>query len=336
MPMPPAPRYVTSDRRTLPIVHSILHADAVCEVIAQHWDLPKPLFCELLARGMNDNYLLRCGSEQLAVRLWNARGRTGEEIDYELDFIDFLQAEGLPVSPAIKTKDGENYVAIEAPEGRRYIGLFAWAQGRELIEVLSGEYARQLGELMGRLHLVSPRFPGGNSRLLGHADLIREQFPAVAQRVAHRPDDLAFYTRVAEALPKAIDAMGEAAPMAPTHGDMTVFNVFEQNGKLILMDFETCGYGHLSHELGSFCWSANKNRFPPEIAQNYLAAYDAVRPRAKAEKDLFPLFLCMKDFTQLCGLSASINAIGWAGFKFKGFDWAIDSVRRHVAAAKLL
>jgi branched-subunit amino acid ABC-type transport system permease component len=24
------------------------------------------------------------------------------------------------------------------------------------------------------------------------------------------------------------------------------------------------------------------------------------------------------------------------GFKFKGFDWAIDSVRRHVAATKLL
>ena len=40
-------------------------------------------------------------------------------------------------------------------------------------------------------------------------------------------------------------------------------------------------------------------------------------------------------FTQLVGVSRGINAIGYSAYKFKGFDWAIDSCRTHVANAKL-
>lgn len=334
--MPPTGRYVTDDRTVLPILHSIVHADSILKVIEEHWDFPQPHFCELIARGMNDNYMLRAGDTQYAVRFWNARGRTSDEIDYEADFLDFLEEEGgLPMSRMIRTRDGRSHVAVQAPEGTRFIGIFHWAKGRELVEALDARNAYRLGELMGRLHTISPRYKGGNRRLLGHIESIGAAFPFLARRVAHRPDDLAFYTKVADILPDQLRKAEKVVRLGPTHGDMTVFNVFEHEGALILMDFETCGYGFLSHELGSFCWSANKNRFPPEIAQNYLAGYDAICPRDQVEKDLLPLFLLMKDFTQLVGVSRGINAIGYSAYKFKGLDWAIDSCRRHVANARL-
>ncbi len=323
-------------RRVLPILHSIIDADALGAEIGAHYDLLKPLHCELLARGMNDVYELRCGSERLAVRLWNARGRTEDEVIYELDYLNFLKAEGLPVSPALRARNGQFHFSVEAPEGRRYVALFEWAQGAEMAAAPTAEHAAALGALIGQLHVVSPRFRGGDQRRLDHADSIRRNFPALARRLGHRPDDLAFYARVAEALPAALDDASTAAPMSPTHGDTTPFNVFVHDGHVTLMDFETCGYGHMSHELGSFCWSAAKNNYPPEIAERFLAAYDQVRPRDKAERDLFPLFLCAKDFGQLCGLSAGTNAVGSAAFRFRGFDWAAESVRRHVRAAKLL
>ncbi|MEQ8247797.1 MAG: phosphotransferase [Alphaproteobacteria bacterium] len=326
----------TQGRRILPILHSIVDADALCAEIDDHYDLPQPLHCELLARGMNDVYVLRCGGERLAVRLWNARGRTADEVVYELDYLDFLHGEGLPVSPALPTRAGPGHFSVEAPEGRRYVALFHWAEGAEIAAAPTVENAAELGALIGRLHLVSPRFPGGDRRKLDHANSIRRDFPALARRLGDRPEDLAFYRRVAKVLPDTLDRLGPEAPMSPTHGDTTPFNAFVKYGRVTLMDFETCGYGHMSHELGSFCWSAAKNNYPPEIAAHFLAAYDAVRPRDQAERDLFPFFQCVKDFTQLCGLSAGINAVGYAAFRFRGFDWAAESVRRHVRAAGLL
>ncbi|MSO64883.1 MAG: hypothetical protein EXQ85_03615 [Alphaproteobacteria bacterium] len=321
--------------QALPILHSIVDADALGAVIAEGYDLPRPIHCELLARGMNDVYVLRCGPERLAVRLWNARGRTESEVIYELDYLNFLKAEGLPVSTALRAPDGRYHLSVEAPEGRRYVALFRFAEGTEMGAAPTPEQATALGALIGRLHVVSPRFAGGDKHRLDHAASIRRKFPALARRVAHRPDDLALYRRVAEALPAALDRVGDAAPMSPTHGDTHAFNVLVQDGRLTLMDFETCGYGHMSHELASFCWSATKNNFAPEIARNFLEAYDRVRPRAQAERDLFPLFLCVKDFGQLCGLSAGINAVGYSGYRFRGFDWAVESVCRHVNLAKL-
>jgi len=333
---PPTGRQVTSDPNTLPILHSIIHADHVLKVIQEHWDFPRPHFCELIARGMNDNYLLRAGDTQYAVRLYNARGRTPDEIDYEADYLDFIEDEGkLPMSRVIRTRNGRSHVAVQAPEGTRYISMFNWAKGRELVETLDAKNAYRLGELMGRLHVVSPGYKGGNRRLLGHADSIRKNFQFLEKRVLHRPEDLAFYRKVYEILPDQLDKMDKVVPMGPTHGDMTVFNVFEHEGELILMDFETCGYGHFSHELGSFAWSANKNKFAPEVTTQYLAGYDSIRPRDKVEKDLLPMARLMKDFTQLVGVSRGINAIGYSAYKFKGFDWAIDSCRTHVANARL-
>jgi Ser/Thr protein kinase RdoA (MazF antagonist) len=320
----------------LPIVHTIVDAVALGPAIAAHYDFPPPFHCELLARGMNDVYMIVGGKERYAARLWRAKRRTEGEVTYELDLLDFLLAEGLPVVPAIKTKGGKRHFAVEAPDGIRYVALFEWARGDAFAAAPTATLATQMGELIGKMHQVTPRFVRAKERPLDVANRLRSRIPYMERLASYRPDLAAFFRSTAERLAKELDRIAEPALMAATHGDSTPSNFFIDNGRISILDFETCGYGFMSHELASFNWSAGKNGLPSGIAEGFIAGYDRSRPRPKAERELFPLFMTNKVFDFLGGFSYSVNALGHSAFRFPGLDWMAKSVERHAREARLI
>ncbi|MBM3505635.1 MAG: hypothetical protein FJX65_17440 [Alphaproteobacteria bacterium] len=320
----------------LPVVYSTVDAVALGPEIEKRFAFPSPFHCELLARGMNDVYMVIGGDKRYAARLWRASRRTEREVTYELDFLDFLRGEGIPVIPPVKGKSGARHFSVEAPDGLRWVALFEWAKGDPFAAAPSTTLAGQMGELIGELQFKAKRFVRAKERPLDPAGRLRARFPHIARLSSYRPDHLALFRRAADALTKALDGLNDPALLGATHGDSTASNFFITDGKVTILDFETCGYGFLSHELASFYWSTGKNGIDPAIAQAFIDGADRARPRSKEERDLFPLFVTNKVFDFLGGFAFSVNALGHGAFRFPGLDWMAKSIERHAKEAKLI
>ena len=322
----------------VPIVHSILDADALGAEIQSFFGLPDPFRCELLTRGMNDVYLIRSDGRRFAARVWRTGVRSESDVVYELEYLNYLDAAGVPVPNSVAAANGARYFPIGGPEGRRHVALFDWIDGRAYGAAPDARLAGRIGGLLGEVHRLAPDFRASVERHIDYPGGIRDGFTALSELVAHRPDDLAYYAEVRDALVGALGALDpERVPSGPTHGDFHAFNVFVGcDDHLTLMDFDNAGEGHFAQELMSFVWSARKSELGEPVVEGFIEGYDAVRPLSPYERDLFPLFLAVKEFRYLCGFAANVNAVGHVAFRWPGLDWFAQSVRRHAADANLL
>ena len=116
--------------KSLPIAHSIIDANSLADFIPLNWDLPKPIHCELLTRGMNDVYLVLDGNGiKWALRVWRANFRSEKDVNFETNFLDFLHSNDINVSPAIISKDGSFCKKLNSIEGERFCSIFKWVEG---------------------------------------------------------------------------------------------------------------------------------------------------------------------------------------------------------------
>jgi Ser/Thr protein kinase RdoA (MazF antagonist) len=325
--------------RPLPIIHSILDAEALGRVIQAHWDLADPFHCELLTRGMNDVYLVRSGTTRFAARCWRTAGFGEDKVDYELKLLDFLDRDGLPVVAPVAAKDGSWSTGVQAPEGPRPVALFRWVNGGPLHDHPNPvPYARRLGELFARMHLAGSRFHPAPSRMADYAGKIRRGWPNVKRLCGHRPEDLRFYEQAIDAVAGGLERLDRRLlPWGHTHGDIHAHNaLIDQRGRMIIMDFDSGGEDFFGQELVSLVWAGRKNGFPLPAIQAFLDGYDSVRPRTAEERAAEPLFMAGKEMRYFCGFAGAVNAIGHKPFRYPGLDWFAASVRKHVAAAGLI
>jgi len=323
----------------LPAAHSIIDAEALGHEVQRTYGLRDPFRCELLHRGMNDFYLVRAGGEQFVIQLWRVGQRTPDGVEYEVEFLEHLLKHQIPVPVPLRTKDGAPGMRVPSPEGSREVAMFRWVDGRVYSKNPTASIARRMGEIFGHIHRLSPSYKPKKDKPIDHVGPVRRTFPRLKALVAHRPDDLAFYGRVAEALPAAYEDVvkrGEV-PNGAIHGDIHIHNAFiTKDERITIMDFDACGRDHFAQELMSWRWSIEKNNLPVALWEEFLAGYETIRPLSAIEKKHIPLFLVAKEFQYLCGFSLAINAIGHVQFHFPGLDWFARSVRKHVADAKLL
>ena len=85
-------------------IHSVLDSEAIARACAEQYGFAEQPNCEFIHRGMNDVYLLRTKEQRYAVRAWRAHWRSMDDVAYELEFLQFLKNEGLPVVPGLRCK----------------------------------------------------------------------------------------------------------------------------------------------------------------------------------------------------------------------------------------
>ena len=288
---------------------------------------------------MNDVYLVRAGGQRYAARAWRCGVRSESDVAYELEFLAYLDGAGIRVPASIAPPDdGPRHFTVAAPEGARHVALFDWIDGHAYGTAPEPRLAARVGALLGEVHRLSPDFKPSAPRQIDYTGGIRDGFAPLAELVAHRPQDLAYYGDVRDALTAALVALeAESLPAGPTQGDFHAFNAFvDGEDRITLMDFDNCGVGYFAQELMSFVWSARKSELGEAVVDGFLEGYDAVRRLSARERALFPLLLAVKEFRYLCGFAANVNAIGHVAFRWPGLDWFAQSVRKHVAAAKVL
>jgi Ser/Thr protein kinase RdoA (MazF antagonist) len=325
--------------QVFPIVHSTLHADALGQEVARLYDIATPVHCELLARGINDNYIVRAGDERYALRAWRYGLREDFEIAYELVYSDYLKSRGIPLAAPIATRDGGLDFCVEAPEGRRHVAMFEWAEGGPLHAQVNESLAFEAGVLAARLREVAPGFKIAEPRYIDTPAELREKLPALLDMMAHEPDTASFLKGAVEATAAALDDMNpHAVPMGPSHGDIHTYNVFVSPDRktLTLLDFDLCGVDQYAKELGSFIWRSRYEGLSEAINDAFVAGYESVFPLNDTERSLVPLFVLARDLWILCGTAGQIDTIGRSsvGYAHK-VDVFTASVRRHLAEAGL-
>ena len=266
--------------------------------------------CVLLARGINDSYLVVARGRPQVLRLYRADWRELEQIEAEVRLLTRFARAELPVSVPMADRDGNFVQSVSAPEGMRYAVLFSYAEGRPLNRESSRDLAL-LGRFAAELHLATASIPIEPSRpSLTVEYLLQRPITRLRPYLLQWPEALDYIAQLANDLATLLEPFANSLTSRRLcHGDLNTRNVhLSQSARLTVFDFDLCAYGSQSYEfasvlrdIGGFnsAWDA------------FLKAYSAVEVLSADEERAIPIFLPVRAIWEL-GLQAEL--IGDGGF----------------------
>jgi Ser/Thr protein kinase RdoA (MazF antagonist) len=278
------------------IHHSIFGAAELAKLIQADYGLPAPCTCTLFASGVNDIYRVEARGQPYLLRV--ARVQRYGAFDepayrFELDLLRFLHAHHVPVAYPLPRHNTDLLGVIEAPEGPRPYALFTFAPG-DVRAALAPADAALLGSALAQVHRVANSFASPHARFhLDEAFLLNEPlrrlrtFPDVASA------DLAFLERLCGALREQLQRLApQGDAYGIIHGDVWWHNAHFAAGTVTLFDFDFCGYGWRSYDLGCLRGTAKAFGTPlaDEVVAAFLEGYQAIRPLTEPERQAMAAF----------------------------------------------
>jgi Ser/Thr protein kinase RdoA (MazF antagonist) len=300
----------------IPTLRSIISPEALVALVEAAYGL-KITRIQLIKAILLDTYRLWTNQGPYILRVYPHRRRNRPDIEAELEFLAYLQTQGLSVSVTVAGVNGEHLLTLQAPEGRRYAALFTYAPGELLGENLTAIH--RYGYTLARLHALADVWPSPPPRTPLDLDYLLDGPLEQLARFEERRHDWTFLHEVAERIRPQLAALPTSAPFyGYCHGDAGPNNAHvTAEGQLTLFDFDFCGPGWRAYDLATF--SSGESA---EVVEAFLAGYEEVRPLSPEELKALPLFQIAQSIW-LLGLRASyINE--WGELYFA--NWFIDRV----------
>ena len=264
-----------------PVTYSTLSCGALTQQLLSQYEIGTVLSCEFWRRGLSDVYLVETQTSQYVLRVSHAHWRSQCEVAFELELLEFLNQTQIPVAYPLRTKDGELWISIQAPEGDRYAALFIYAPGCIAIGDLNASQSYTLGKTVAELHRVTPKFESQFSRPDLTLDfLLSQSMQTILPFMSDHQYDRSNLVHTADQL------MAELAkhPTDFPHwvmcwGDPHSGNVhFTRDDRLMMFDFDQCGYGWRAFEVAKFFQVAIRGGVSIQVRSAFLAGYQAVSP----------------------------------------------------------
>jgi Ser/Thr protein kinase RdoA (MazF antagonist) len=274
-----------------PYLHTQHAAAAVLHLTMLQYDLPEPASCQFYVRAMHDNYLITCGSNRYILRIYRNSWRSNDEIGFELDLLCYLAGKKASVAAPLRTKNNELSFHLESPEGWRVAALFPYAEGQAPGPGMSSEEGYLLGGEVARTHELGEDFSTPYTRKpLELPYLLEESILAITPFL-----DQTWRNELRMLQGKLQCALGslpkDTASYGICLGDVNPTNFHVSTGKkLTLFDFDQCGYGYRAFEIAKFISSIHYSPLKQEIAKEFVAGYQGVRPLTHAERAAIPYF----------------------------------------------
>lgn len=322
-------------RPHFPVRHSILDPDALAGWLLATYRLREPLLCQFYRRSMSDVYRVsaRDGSYVLKVYMHGRHARP--QVEAEVRFLNDLLEHGIAVAAPIANADGAYVNDIVAPEGTRYAVLFDAVTGDELQEE-NLAHSRRFGQCAARLYNCADGLDGPYDRWqLDERYLIEEPLAYIRPYLRHRPADLRYLCGLGEDLiAELYRRLSKTSPeYGLCHGDLHAGNArFDRDGRLILFDFDSCGYGWRAIDIGvyhvSYDWldlSDETRRKKARFWEAFVEGYRTERPLSSDELVVAQLCLPIRHL-ELMGLTIRY----WASHM--GVHWIHDAYwNQHMA-----
>jgi Ser/Thr protein kinase RdoA (MazF antagonist) len=257
--------------------------------------------------GLSDVYLIETQAQPYILRVSHHHWRSKAEINFELELLDFLKQRQIPVAYPLKTKDGQLSIEITAPEGKRYASLFIYAPGKIALGDLNPVQGRKLGETVAQLHQAAIDFcPQYQRQPLNIQYLLDESVQAILPFLQNSHDRQCLLETVDKIKHQLQDFPQEPPYWGICWGDPHSGNAhFTPNNEVTLFDFDQCGYGWRTFELGKFLQVSLNTGVSPRVRDAFLGGYQAIQPLAESE------LVALQPFTQMAHIWAwaiSLNA----------------------------
>jgi Ser/Thr protein kinase RdoA (MazF antagonist) len=262
-----------------PVSYSTLAPQAIIVRLLSRYAIAPIKSCVFWMRGLSDIYLVETEDSRYVMRVSHAHWRSHDDIQFELEFLNFLQQQQIPVAYPLTTQEGKLAIEINALEGKRFAALFTYATGKVPLGDLNKSQAQKLGETLAKLHKASRNFhsyadrPALTIEYLLDNSLI-ELSPFLASTAQ------SYLTEAIFQIKTQISQLPHEAPLwSVCWGDPHSGNVhFTETNEITLFDFDQCGYGWRAFDIAKFLQVTLQAGISPSVRKAFLHGYQLVQP----------------------------------------------------------
>ncbi|NRB37593.1 MAG: phosphotransferase [Pseudomonadales bacterium] len=271
--------------------YSQLSSDAAANLVVSKYGLPESMHCKYYMLGLHDNYLIEHADDRYILRIYRNDWRSEDQIGFELDLLSFIDSKDALVSTPILTKKGGPSFFIDSPEGKREAVLFNYAEGIAPGAELSIEECFLLGKAVAKVHKITESFTTSCTRpILDIPYLLDESVLAINPFLdTDAQNYLAMLQkRLKDSMPSLVREIGV---FGICQGDINPTNFhIDDSQKITLFDFDQCGYGYRSFEIGKFISSIHRRKTKNDMAKAFIDGYQQVRQLTEEELLAIPYF----------------------------------------------
>ncbi len=318
-------------RDTFPVIYSTLAPEALVSDVLSQYHLDVVTNCLLWHRGLSDIYLVETRQKSYVLRVSHHHWRSRSDIQFELELLDFLHRNCLPVAYPLYTKDSQLLVTIPALEGDRYAALFPYAPGAIPLGDLNVQQSRVLGKTLGQLHKIASNFHSEVKRQpLTTEYLLDNSFAIIAPFLQHRTEDIAYLENAIAKIKQQVAKIPQQPPYwGVCWGDPHSGNVhFTEENKVTLFDFDQCGYGWRVFDIAKFLQVSLHAGIQRKVRDAFLAGYQTIQNLTPQELDSLPL---LTQTAHIWVLAININAAkihSWCRIDRSYFGRRIEELKR--------
>jgi Ser/Thr protein kinase RdoA (MazF antagonist) len=212
-----------------------IHQGDILNTVADRYGLDKT---KLVKLGGFESFVYEC--EHLILKITHSIRRTKPYVMGELEFVSFLAENGVSAAIPVPSQRGNLVETIPLEVGYFLIYAFQKAKGNEPTEnQLNADFYEKWGQLTGQIHALTKTFQPSHSsykRQEWHEEEVLDfaKYVPLSQVIVHEKKERVF--EMLHRLPKERDSYGL------THNDIHYGNIYIEDGKLTLFDFDDCTY----------------------------------------------------------------------------------------------
>ena len=291
-----------------PAIYSTLSPQALITGVLTKYELGAIEQCLFWNRGLSDVYLVETVAKSYILKISHHHWRSESDIQFELEFLDFLHQYDIPVANPLKTIDDGLFVTIHAVEGDRYAALFPYAPGEIPQGDLSIAQSTILGQTLGKIHQTSLKFDSSTSRQpLDLSYLLDNSLSAIAPYLSRQSDSLAYLTDTVAKIKQQLTWLKRASPLwSVCWGDPHSGNVhFTADNQITLFDFDQCGYGWRIFDIAKFLQVSLSAGISCKVRNAFFSGYQEIQELTELEMSSLQLLTQM---AHIWAWAISINA----------------------------
>jgi Ser/Thr protein kinase RdoA (MazF antagonist) len=281
-----------------PVTYSTLRVDVLTTDVLAHYPIGPIGECRMWTRGMSDVYLVKTAQQQYILRVSHAHWRSFEDIQFEMELLEFLHQKQIPVSHPLRCHDGQLVFVVHAPEGDRYATLMTYAPGEIPLGDFNQTQSHSLGQILAKMHLTSQDFaPTVDRRPLDLAHLVDQSLEIILPQVQN-PATIAVLQSTSKQLHQELRSLPSTPPFwVVCWGDPHSGNVHcTSDQQMTLFDFDQCGYGWRAFDVAKFLQMALCSGMRYSVRDAFLDGYQSIQRLTEAE------IAALQPFTQVAHL----------------------------------
>lgn len=264
---------------------------------------------------INANYIIAAASGRYVLRASAHGMRTDEDIRYEIAFIEALRTRGVPAVRILPNTEGDPLTIHLDQNGVRWqVVMMEFVKGRHLRHTdtkLMDEVARTQAR-MHRIALkhVRPKH-SVTEDLAERMEWFEREIPRGAllwRSFGAEQEVMKVYADVKADIKKAMPAI-RALPHGECHLDYDSDNIMVSKGHIAaVIDFDDIENAPFIWDVGNSLWwwfNESTSRTHEHILETYLLGYTAERKLTRAELDMLPLFVRLRNIMILTFRSAN-------------------------------